>query len=254
MKVPQLPTSQPPTHIRPFDELDADWAAECWRHRRSTLVVRWAREEPALATARLLEEVIPSTWSERGPRVEALVRLASRGDHLALKALLQLLRPGLVGLARELAFAYGGTSAAGREVLAQAAIYLRRLGSTDIRCSPAWYVIQSVKRDLVDDHRRNCARAGRLTPAASIGGIPGRAELAPSAEEVALSGRLIQASLADAVQRGDVSNEAAQIVWLRADGHSLTEAAKAVGVSPSQAHRLHARALAVLRRELDEAR
>src|SRR5690606_26691347 len=96
--------------------------------------------------------------------IEALVRLASGGDELACKALLQLLLPGLVRLAHELGPSLGGTWAAGREVLSLSVVYLRRLGTSQIRCDPAWYVLRSVKRDLVVDHRRLRTRPDRLTP------------------------------------------------------------------------------------------
>jgi hypothetical protein len=244
---------QPPTRRSPFDEIEADWHAECRRHRRSTIVARWAREEPALAGARRIADVIPATWPERVPVIEALVRLASGSDELAFKALLQLLLPGLICVAQKLGPSLGGTWAAGCEVLSLAAVYIRRLDTSAIRCSPAWYVVHSVEHDLKQEHRRDRVRRDRVPPAASISGVSQSGVFAPSAEEAALSGPVIKANLADAVHQGDVSDEAAQIVWLRAEGHSLTAAAKAVGVSISQAHRLHTRALAVLRRDLAEA-
>lgn len=80
------PTS--PGSLRPFDALDAEWAVLCRRQRRSTVVARWVRQQPALATAARLDDVIPPPGVDRRPYCQALAALAAGGDDLAARALL----------------------------------------------------------------------------------------------------------------------------------------------------------------------
>jgi hypothetical protein len=80
------PTS--PGSLRPFDALDAEWAVLCRRQRRSTVVARWVRQQPALTTAARLDDVIPPPGVDRRPYCQALAALAAGGDDLAARALL----------------------------------------------------------------------------------------------------------------------------------------------------------------------
>jgi hypothetical protein len=105
-----LPVRRTPSG--PFDALDADWALLCRRHRHSTVVARWARQEPAVATATRLADVIPPPGVDRTATCRALARLTAAGDDLAGRALLQLLLPGLVRLAVRWRPTFGGISAA----------------------------------------------------------------------------------------------------------------------------------------------
>ena len=244
-----------PTETNPFDELDADWAVLCRRHRRSVVVARWALAEPALGAARALADVIPGAMADRADACEALARLAAQGDDLAARALLQLLLPGLVRTAAQWGSAYGGTWAAGLEVLASAARYIARLRH-GVSCHPAFYVLRSVRRDRATETRK--ARTAHLQVVTDqaltdlIDTHP-RSSTAPSAEHDALSGPLIQAVLDDAVRRGEVPEVTAQLLWLEAEGHSALAAAESTGVPRSRAYRLRVEGLAAARRHLTVA-
>jgi hypothetical protein len=244
-----LPVRRTPSG--PFDALDADWALLCRRHRRSTVVARWARQEPALATATCLADVIPPPGVDRTPTCRALARLTGAGDDLAARALLQLLLPGLVRLAVRWRPTFGGISAAGCEVLSRAAAYIGHLRRADIRCSPAGYVLRSVNRDLVDEARLTIATREQLDLAdTDDDNTPPGTPVAPSAEDAAISGPLLWTALTDVAHRGAVSREAARLVWLHATGHSVPAAAKGTGTAVARAYRLRDRGYAHLRDEL----
>lgn len=244
-----------PTETNPFNALDADWAVLCRRHRRSVLVARWALAEPALRGARTLADVIPPDKADRADACKALARLAAQGEDLAARALLQLLLPGLVSTAAQWSSAYGGTWAAGLEVLASAVGYIARLGH-GVSCHPAFYVLRSVKRDLATEARK--ARTAHLQlvtdeALADLVDTHSRSRTAPSAEHDALSGPLMQAVLDEAVRRGEVPDVTAQLLWLEADGHSALAAAESTGVPRWRAYRLRAEGLAAARRHLTVA-
>jgi hypothetical protein len=107
------PTPISPGSRRPFDALDAEWALLCRRHRRSSVVADWARQQPALASVARLGDAIPPAGADRRPYCQALAVLAAAGDDLAARALLQLLVPGLVRLAARWRWQLDGMSAAG---------------------------------------------------------------------------------------------------------------------------------------------
>jgi len=252
-----LPESLPvsATHSGPFDALDADWAMLCRHHRRSTVIARWARQEPALAGATRLADVIPPSDVDRGPRCRALARLTTAGDDLAARALLQLLAPGLVRLAVRWCPTLGGMSAAGCEVLARAAGYIGHLRHADIRCSPAGYILRSVNRDLVGENRVATAIRDQLAPADPDDDTtpPAGTPVGPSAEDAAIAGPLLWSALTDAAHGGALPREAARLVWLHAAGHSVPSVAKETGTGVARAYRLRDRGYAHLRVELDVA-
>jgi hypothetical protein len=76
------PTPTRPGSLRPFDALDAEQAVVCRRHRRSTVVTGWARQQPALGTVPRLGDVNPLrtgkvTWQPKESR--GRVRVVSGG-------------------------------------------------------------------------------------------------------------------------------------------------------------------------------
>ena len=121
-----------PGSRRPFDALDTEWAVLCRRHRRSTVVAHWVRQQPALASLAGLGDVIPPAGVDRRPYCQALAALAAGGDDLAARALLQLLVPGLVRLAARWRWQLDGMSAAGWEVIARAGLYIARLTTVEV--------------------------------------------------------------------------------------------------------------------------
>ena len=243
------------THGGPFDALDSDWAMLCRHHRRSTVIARWARQEPALAGATRLGDVIPPAGVDRGPACRALARLTAAGDDLAARAMLQILVPGLVRLAARWCPTLGGMPAAGCEVLARAAGYIGHLRQAEIRCSPAGYILRSVNRDLVDETRLAATIRDQLAPADPDDDTtpPAGAPVAPSAEDAAITGPLLWSALTDAARGGTVPKEAARLVWLHAAGHSVPSVAKETGTGLARAYRLRDRGYAHLRDELDVA-
>jgi hypothetical protein len=80
--------------------------------------------------------------------------LRQPADDVAARALLQLLIPGLVGLANRWRHRFDGIGAAGWEVIARATELINRLRSHTIHCSPAGYIIRSIERDLAIQVRR----------------------------------------------------------------------------------------------------
>jgi DNA-directed RNA polymerase specialized sigma24 family protein len=244
------PTS--PGSLPPFDALDAEWDVLCRRHRRSTVVARWAQHQPALATALRLGDVIPSPGVDRRPYCQALAALAASGDVLAARALLQLLVPGLVRLAARWRWQLKGMTGAGWEVIARAGIYIARLGDTEITGSIAGWLLRSIERDLIDDTRR--AQRTYYDPAvddrAGDSAPLSRHHRAPSAEDAAFAGPLMWGALADATRRGALSSASARVVLLHAAGHSMPEVARRAGTSPASVYRLRDRGHAQLRDDL----
>jgi hypothetical protein len=244
------PTS--PGSLRPFDALDAEWALVCRRHRRSTVVAGWARQQPALATAARLDDVIPPPGVDRRPYCQALAALAAGGDHLAARALLQLLVPGLVRLAARWRWQLEGISAAGWDVISRASIYVARLDSTEITGSLAGWVLRSIERDLIDDAQRARRTRHELPvddPTGDTAPVP-RRHRSPSAEDAAFAGPLVWDAVADATRRGVLSEASARVVLLHAAGHSLPELARRAGASRASVYRLRDRGHARLRDDL----
>jgi hypothetical protein len=244
------PTS--PGSLRPFDALDAEWALLCRRHRRSTVVARWVRQQPALASAARLDDVIPPPGVDRRPYCQALAAVAAGGDDLAARALLQLLVPGLVRLAARWRWQLEGVTAAGWEVICRASIYVARLGSTVIRGSVAGWVLRSIERDLIDDAQRARRTRHELAVDDPTGDIAplSRQCRSPSAEDAAFAGPLVWDAVADATRRGVLSAASARVVLLHAAGHSLTELARRDGASRASVYRLRDRGHARLRDDL----
>jgi DNA-directed RNA polymerase specialized sigma24 family protein len=244
------PTS--PGALRPFDALDAEWALLCRRHRRSRIVARWIRQQPVLATASRLDDVIPPPGVDRRPFCRALAALAAAGDDLAARALLQLLVPGLVRLAARWRWQLDGMTAAGWEVIARAGMYIARLGTTEVTGSVAGWLLRSIERDLIDDARRaRRTRSGLAVddPTGDTAAIS-RHHRAPSAEDAAFAGPLVWDAVADATRRGALSRASARVVLLHAAGHSVPELARRAGTSRASVYRLRDRGHAQLRDDL----
>lgn len=221
----------------------------CRRHRRSSVVADWGRQQPALAGIAHLADAIPPAGVDRRPHCQALAALAGTGDDLAARALLQLLVPGLVRLAARWRWQLDGMDTAGWEAIARAGLLIGRLTDTRITGSVAGWLLRSVERDLVDDARRTRRFAEGL---ALDDHTPERGTLAtrhpaPSAEDEALAGPLVWSALADATRRGALSNETARVVVLHAAGHSLPELARRTGTSRATVYRLRDRGHAELR-------
>jgi hypothetical protein len=189
---------------------------------------------------------VPPPGEERAELCRAVGRLAAEGDALAARALLQLLVPGLAAVAGRWRWRFGGTEAAGWEVVSRAAEYVARLARSDIRCSPAGYVLRSVERDLAHAARRR-ARAD-----AELVGVPDTlGRLALSAEHEAFAGPLARRAVVDATSRGGLPPATAALVWLEvSEGHSLPECARRTGMPVATAYRLRARSQAALHEAL----
>jgi DNA-directed RNA polymerase specialized sigma24 family protein len=246
------PAPTNPGALRPFDALDAEWSLLCRRHRRSHIVARWIRQQPALATASRLDDVIPRPGVDRRPICRALAALAAAGDELAARALLQLLVPGLVRLAARWRWQLEGMMAAGWEVIARAGMYIARLGTTKVTGSVAGWMLRSIERDLIDDARR--ARRTRYElavddPTGDIAPIS-RLHRAPSAEDAAFAGPLVWDAVADATRRGSLPAASARVVLLHAAGYSVPELARRAGTSRASVYRLRDRGHARLRADL----
>lgn len=190
-----LPARRAP--VRPFDTLDADWAALCRRHRRPGAIAHWAQQEPVLAGCRRLSDVIPPRGVDRNPYCRALARLSVAGDELATRALLQLLVPGLLRLAARWR-ALGSLADPDGEVISRAAVYLSRLGEADIACNPAGWLLWSVHRDLLYEFRRSSARHEVRVANPDDRRVPGRGRTTPTAEQTAFTGPLLWDALVDA--------------------------------------------------------
>jgi hypothetical protein len=252
-----MTTSTPinPGACRPSDALDAEWAVLCRRHRRSPVVATWARQQPALASLACLSDAIPPRGVDRRSYCQALAALAAAGDDLAARALLQLLLPGLVRLADRWRWQLDGMDAAVWEVIARASLHIARLADTMITGSVAGWLVRSIERDLVDDHRRTRRTRSELAVDDATGDTAplSRHDRAPSAEDAALAGPLVWSALSDATRRGAVSAESARVVLLHATGHSLPQYALGIGSSRAGVYRLRDRAHAQLRDVLDIA-
>jgi DNA-directed RNA polymerase specialized sigma24 family protein len=246
------PAATSPGLLPPFDALDAEWALWCRRHRRSDVVTRWARRQPALAIAARLDDVIPGPGIDRRPYCQALAALAADGDDLAARALLQLLVPGLVRLAARWRWQLEGMAAAGWEVLARAGVYIARLRTTEITGSVAGWVLRSIERDLIDDARRARRTRYELAVDEPTGDTAPlfRHHRAPSAEDAAFTGPLVWDAVADATRRGALSAASARVVLLHAAGHSVPELARRAGTSRASVYRLRDRGHARLRDDL----
>jgi hypothetical protein len=235
----------------PFRTLDADWAALCHRHRRSSITDRWARREPVLAGAARLADVVPPPGVDRRPLCQAVARLAAAGDDLAARALLQLLIPGLARLAARWRPRFGGMDAAGSEVIARAGLYIARLPEADATVNVAGGVLRSIERDMHDELRRERRRGVQLTSLdATATTAVARRHSAPSAEDAAFTGPLVWGAFRDAARRGTVSSSSAQVVLLHAAGHSMPELARRSGTSSSSVYRLRDHGHAQLRDDL----
>jgi hypothetical protein len=237
---------------RPFDTVDADWAALCRRHRRPGAIAHWAQQEPVLAGCRRFSDVIPPPGVDRTPYCRALARLSVAGDELATRALLQLLVPGLLRLAARWR-ALGSLADPDGEVISRAAVYLSRLKEADIACNPAGWLLWSVHRDLLYEFRRSSARHEVRVADPDDRRVPGRGRTTPTAEQTAFTGPLLWDALVDAVRRGVLPTLAARVVWLHAAGHPIPALARDSGVSVAQAYRLRDLGHAHLRDQFAEA-
>jgi len=85
-----------------FARLDQDWTITCRRTRRTDTLARWTAQEPALGDLARLEDIAAPRKTIPAAHFGAILRLTIAGDTTAARTLLQMIRPGLVRITREL--------------------------------------------------------------------------------------------------------------------------------------------------------
>jgi DNA-directed RNA polymerase specialized sigma24 family protein len=235
--------------INPFDSLDAEWKILCHRHRRSAIVARWARREPALANARSLADVVPPAGTDRTPQLRALLRLTAGDDVLAARALLQLLIPGLVRLAARLRRGSEPFADVAAEVISTMWVQLQRVRARSVQCRTADYLLRSVRRDILRA-RRDAEGVTKALPE-DTDNARATSPAAPSAEAAAFAESLAATLLEASVASGVLTATQAELTWLCAvDRQGVPTAAKRTGIPVATAYRLRARAHETLRHTL----
>lgn len=220
-----------------FATVDQEWRTFAASPEAAAALTRWRRAEPAFAGMEHVEDALRCRRDE-GRAAAVLHALARRAatDEVAARVLLQAMLPALVRLAVK--YGDGDPDTAGH-VLAIAWERIRTYPSD--RCT-------GVAGNLLMDVRK-CLLAER----APIVGVPGREELAPSAEDEALPWLLLS-EIAKVEKAGRIPRGSTELMLrTRVEGHSIVDIAARRGVSGSSLHQRRRRAEARLRRRLDAA-
>jgi hypothetical protein len=256
-----------------FAALDAEWAVLCRRHRNSAVVARWARSESELADVRCLADVVPPAGVDRTARFGAVVRLTQMDDDLAARALLQLLVPGLVRLAKRLRARGEPFDSTAVDVISTAWMLIERVKTGNLQPRTASYLLLWIRRYTAlmrERPRRMHPRVPLLDDGDTHAGVhcqgrsagpqeqtlPARSNvpLECSAEDQAFAGPLAAALLADAVDAGTVSRHAASLLWSCAVGdEGVPTVAAQTGTPVATAYRLRNRAQRALREAFADA-
>jgi hypothetical protein len=224
--------------LDPFVALDAEWASLCRHHRRTDVVKRWAKTEPAFKGVSQLADVIAASRVNGPELCEALARLHRAGDELAARVLLQVLVPGLVVLAANWR-ARLGSPAAACEVTTRAATFIAQLNKRQIQCRAAGYILRSIQRDLLTQAGRDGRRDAELGAVWADKRGEEIYGLSPSPEDVVCNGPLgVRSALDSAVRNGLVPAVVARALMLVLCGdYSVDEACRATGASLSTVYR-----------------
>ena len=220
-----------------FATLDQEWRTFVASPEAAAALARWRRAEPAFADMDSVEDALRCRHdAERAAAVlRALVRRAAT-DEVAARVVLQAMLPALVRLAAT----YGdGDPDTGGHVLAIAWERIRTYPS-DRSTGVAGNLMMDVRKCL-------------LAERAPIVAVPGRRELAPSAEDEALPWLLLS-EIAEVEKAGRIPRGSTELMLrTRVEGHSIVDIAAHRGVSDHSLHQRRRRAEARLRRRLDAA-
>lgn len=226
-----------------FDALDTDWVTFARSPVAVTALDRWRTDVELVASS--LEELVGRIWGASGPEADRVCAVLARravSDAVAARVLLQVLRPGLRNLGRRLALG-GSFTDVDQELLA---IAWERIRTYPIDRRPS-----SIAANILLDVRKTYVRgvAGPETRLASLDDLPAsRSPAAPSAEHEALDAhgpslRRAHARLADAVDRGAITQVSAIVVWrtrVQEDDEADVAADLGVGVRTLQRRRQRA--------------
>jgi hypothetical protein len=242
-----------------FARLDQDWTITCRRTRRTDTLARWTAQEPALGDLARLEDIAAPRKTIPAAHFGAILRLTIAGDTTAARTLLQMIRPGLVRITRELRSPHH-THLAG-DVVTAAWACIHRVQHGIVTVHTASCLLRSIRRDTrrarLDLHHDHDPDTGTTdytnAPPRSTTPRPGTRSGAThlsvvAAETTALAGPLARVTLDTAVADGTLTRTAADIVWLTSVHEQPVPAvAAATGTSVSTAYALRATAHARLR-------
>jgi len=252
---------QPPADTtNVFARLDQDWAITCRQHRRTDTLARWAAEEPALAGVTGLDQLAARGQAVPAGHFVAVLRITRTGDPLAARTLLQMIRPGLVNITRELYTRRHPHLAAEVITAAWACIYRVQVGTVSIHT--AGCLLRSIRRDVLRARlaTQPTVSLDALDPAdPSNDDTNDTPDIGESLAQVvepaeALAGCLAKAAMDDAVRRGVITQTTADLVWHSAvDQEPVSALAAAAGTPISTAYALRAAGHAQLREHLTAA-
>lgn len=254
---------QPPADTtNVFNRLDQDWAITCRRHRRTDTLARWAADEPALADVTGLDQLAARGQAVPAGHFVAVLAITRTGDSLAARTLMQMIRPGLVKITRELYTRRHPNLAS--EVITAAWACIHRIQAGTVNIHTASCLLRSIRRDVLRARLSThpTASLDALDPAdpshddtndtPDIG--ESLAQVVEPAETLALAGRLAKAAMDDAVRRGVITQTTADLVWQSAvDQEPVSALAAAAGTPISTAYALRAAGHAQLREHLAAA-
>jgi hypothetical protein len=226
-----------------FDALDRNWVRIARSPDAANALERW-RPDPVLA-APDLDTLVARVWAAtKADADQAHAALAARApfDPMAVRVLLQILRPGLRNLGRRLALG-GAFDDVDHELLAIAWEQIRTYRVDRRPTAVAANILLDVRKRYV---RAVLGPTARLVALDDI--VEARRPVAPSAEYEALDAeapslRRAHARLAAAVDRGAITATSALVVWrTRVQQDDDAEVAADLGVAVRTLQRRRQRA------------
>jgi hypothetical protein len=249
----------------PFAQLDREWAQQTSRRRHTTTLRRWAAQSPALSDVAGLDDFLTGKRARRRRYLGAVVDLVRAGDDLAGQVLVQMLVPGLVCMAKQLAVMFPAVDRhdLASDVVSAAWAQANALSTGRSSARTAGCILRNVRRDTIRWHRsmRPC---GTGSDGASIlhhgQGDDGAVARRVTAGNQARRGSEFDAmfeqcetrlDLAAAVRAGVVDERLAALIWhVVAEDRQFKQAATDVGLSEPWAYQLRARTMPALRAHL----
>ena len=228
-----------------FAEMDRAWDRLVRSPEGAEAVDRWRRDQPVLCgpdgLGQLLAALRGATDAElRDERLRAMLRIAG-DDHVAVRAVLQVIRPGLWRLARSYERRWGREEATSQVVLAA----LERIATFPAearRANLAAHLVRDVGRGLFRAMQREASLEAALGQRVDLENAE-----SVSALRAVTSAERVLGLVSDAVASGRLSRRHGRlIVAHRVFGYSTAEIAEAEGRSRVAVRTMRARAEAGL--------
>ena len=231
---------------------------------------RWAAQSPALSDVARLDDFLTDDRDRRRRYLDAVVELVRAGDELAGEVLVQMLVPGLICMANELAAMFPGVHRhdLASDIVSAAWAQANALSTGRSSARTAGCILRNVRRDTIrwqrsmrpgdsrvdgfsvvhwgggDEDATADDRRGAARPAAGSG----------SGTEAMFEHCETRLVLAGAARAGVIDERLAELIWhVVAEDRQFKQAATDVGLSEPWAYQLRARTIPALRAHLADA-